>query len=837
MGPGISGSRQSKTLALKTMTTSSLKAMFNFLRAAYARSARGSHNRLHVFSEHNSLRPVPAKWNGMASTLQQNNKELPDKKQVSNLEQTQKELMVHHQKWKLTGERYNLPEDIPKNRVRMEAPMILNADETSVYDHFLQKKPGGHWKLWSTQLGEVDFTHDTPIRAIVVPTVRYTNILDLAAKNVRPCLLVGPTGAGKSAHVQPYLFNLPADSHVPPNVVGFSARTSLVCGMGPPGGGRNPVTQRSNFMITPAGLSDQMLGVVVPPVANERPDLEEQRNELVLQSAINARKLKEIEEKILDVLSNSEGNITAIQIVIEANILGDEIAEKQKLLSEETEKAIEKARVRYKADCGDYTAILFFCISDLANIDPTYRYSLTWFINLTEKAWKEIRSLGRLGPFQGLSDRFALDLDHWKAMHDGLEPHKVPFPSPFHELDLFRKLLIVRCLRPDKVVLGIDRDSNPAVPLIFVLSPGSDPFAALPQFAAENDKIESRLFASSLGQGQGPKADALIAEGRTAGNWVVLQNCHLAPLWMPALDKICEDMDPDSVSAEFRLWMTSSPSPKFPVNILQNGVKMTNEPPKGTRANMKRSYMLEPVANDDFFEGCQYPGPFKRLLFGLAFFHGLVQERRKFGPSGWNIPYGFDDGDQRISVLRMFLDGNEKIPFDAVRCVTTGECNYGGRVTENKGPLKESWSPVFSTHVHEVSRVLLFENRNWLLEEMDTKVSGDLDELVGEDDVGVGEEDEVQEETPVTEFEEWMIRKKKTLVKSPLANEITTSPAQHVWYSPIEVEEWSVDTMAYTLETLEVILPSVQNLHEKVLRRNFLFKAKRALFKRRMLLS
>ena len=36
-------------------------------------------------------------------------------------------------------------------------------------------------------------------------------------------------------------------------------------------------------------------------VAKERPDLEEQRNELVVQSADNKRKLKEIEDKILEV--------------------------------------------------------------------------------------------------------------------------------------------------------------------------------------------------------------------------------------------------------------------------------------------------------------------------------------------------------------------------------------------------------------------------------------------------------------------------------------------------------------------------------------------------------
>ena len=41
-----------------------------------------------------------------------------------------------------------------------------------------------------------------------------------------------------------------------------------------------------------------------------------------------------------------------------------------------------------------------------------------------------------------------------------------------------------------------------------------------------------RLDYISLGQGQGPKAEKLIKDGKDKGRWVLLMNCHLYVSWM-----------------------------------------------------------------------------------------------------------------------------------------------------------------------------------------------------------------------------------------------------------------------------------------------------------------
>lgn len=73
------------------------------------------------------------------------------------------------------------------------------------------------------------------------------------------------------------------------------------------------------------------------------------------------------------------------------------------------------------------------------------------------------------------------------------------------------------------------------------------------------------------------------------------------------------------------------------------------------------------------------------MFFALSYFHAIIRERRRYGQLGWNLPtYDFNDSDFKVSSRQLFnmIDNNQEVPFEALRYLC-GECNYGGRVTDD----------------------------------------------------------------------------------------------------------------------------------------------------------
>lgn len=273
-------------------------------------------------------------------------------------------------------------------------------------------------------------------------------------------------------------------------------------------------------------------------------------------------------------------------------------------------------------------------------------------------------------------------------------------------LSPFKKLMLISVLKPEMLVTAISsyvrytlgtgfteskgislasvfQDTSPITPLIFVLSTGSDPMSSLQKFARDKE-FATKLHSISLGQGQGAVAESLLVKGRSLGHWIFLQNCHLATSWMPSMEAIVRSMALGEVKTQpdFRLFLSSMPSSTFPISVLQNSVKLTNEPPMGLRSNLLRSLSdLE----EEHFEVHIQADNWRKLVFGICMFHGVILERRKFGSLGFNILYEFSESDRECALrtFDMFVDREtrKEIPWQALEYIN-GEITYGGRVTD-----------------------------------------------------------------------------------------------------------------------------------------------------------
>eukprot|EP01135_Chromosphaera_perkinsii_P002697 Nk52_evm65s226 gene=Nk52_evmTU65s226 len=546
-----------------------------------------------------------------------------------------------------------------------------------------------------------------------------------------------------------------------------------------------------NYNVTLKGLEDQLLNVVV---GFERKDLEEQREQLIQETSVNKKLLKDLEDVLLRELASSTGNMLdnteLIETLEETKTKASEVSEKLELASK-TAVEVETLRDGYRpgAKCG---AILFFVLAEMSVINSMYQYALASFLDvfdlslrkssvdsmlekrlknikdtltfnvynygctglfevhkllfsfqmcvklkgmdpeeldfylkgnislekskrrcpfswLPEEGWEDIQRLTNLtsGPWNNLADDIERREEEWRKWFDDPSPEMATFPLDYDsKLTEFQRLMLLRCFRIDRLYRGATRfvtksmgekyvtppvikfenifeQSTATSPVVFVLSPGADPASDLMKLAESQGFGGNRLKFLALGQGQGKLALQLLETAASRGQWLMLQNCHLLISWLKDLEKALERIP--KPHPDFRLWLTTEPSHLFPIGILQKSLKVVTEPPNGLKLNLRSTYhkITESALNE-----CSHPA-YRPLVYTLAFFHGVVQERRKYGKVGWNVAYDFNESDFRVSLLllkeylrKAFENKDTRIPWNSLKYLI-GETMYGGRVTDS----------------------------------------------------------------------------------------------------------------------------------------------------------
>uniref|UniRef100_A0A0R3TKG0 Dynein, axonemal, heavy chain 5 n=1 Tax=Rodentolepis nana TaxID=102285 RepID=A0A0R3TKG0_RODNA len=516
-----------------------------------------------------------------------------------------------------------------------------------------------------------------------------------------------------------------------------------------------------NCTITEEALQNQLLDVIVK---HEQSGLEEKKNMLIHTISDNRKILKKLESNLLLNFTLSTGNILdneeLINTMEETKHKVTDTAEKL-VLAAKTSAEIEALTCAYRP-AAKRGALLFFILTDMATISPMYQFALAAYTKLfetvlqrsapdtvlkrrltniitkiteagnvavecetqkcpvswlTNSNWRDLQRLEEILPiqFKGLTKS-------WYSLSN-LEDEPPPY---FEMVTSFQKLCLLRCFRLDRICRAVENfvaeilgnncmsssesslatvyeQSHPETPIVFILSPGSDPTESLKKFAKSHLDLDPSINLKflSMGQGQETSALKLFKLASADGSWLILQNCHLLVKWIPQLKKSIESTK--KFHPNFRLWITTEPSPDFPIDFLQLSLKVVTEPLLGLKRNLRATFLEIPASK---FVECQHPA-FSTLAYTLSFFHAVVQERRQYGKLGWNVPYDFNLSDFHAS-LAVIVDQmkstrlESEISWGSLRYLID-EVMYGGRV------IDEFDRRVLRTYIHEYFGEFLFD--------------------------------------------------------------------------------------------------------------------------------
>jgi len=398
---------------------------------------------------------------------------------------------------------------------------------------------------------------------------------------------------------------------------------------------------------------------------------------------------------------------------------------------------------------------------------PSMQAEISAFI--TETVWQSICGLSEVGTFSKLQQDMLDQAKHWEEWVKLESPEQQDPPGDYGKMNDFQKACLLRAMRPDRLtaafrtmiqlrfgkmfideegfnIFSIFRSTAPQTPAFFYLFAGADVVSDLdPLLKKKGFSVENGRFINiSMGQGQEPVAEEALERCIKEGGWVFLQNIHLMSMWVKQLEKSLEASQ-EGAHPDFRCFLSSEPPPlpsqqTIPEAILQNSIKVSNQPAQSLRANLLRAWQS---FDQSFIDTCMRKEDFKPVLLALCCFHALINGRRKFGFIGWSCSniYGFTMGDlaqcAQVSINMLNTRTGERaaddVPFDDLKYIF-GEIMYGGHITDK-------WDRRTNcTYLETLVKPELYNEGFELFAGFPTKLKGNYQEYLDHIDYGLPRE-------------------------------------------------------------------------------------------------
>lgn len=290
---------------------------------------------------------------------------------------------------------------------------------------------------------------------------------------------------------------------------------------------------------------------------------------------------------------------------------------------------------------------------------------------LDEKLLQKLVALVSISTFTSMISHISSNASTWVAFIESLEPELcVPvgwLPSIEHNCSPERQALlnavVVRCLRPDRIVAAIDvfvstvfntsvqwkgyldvdlvdmfeTDSRCSKPIMLCSEAGrgQDASGRVEVIAQSSGKT---LLQVAMGSSEGyTEADKFISQAAKMGQWVLLRNTHLCTEWLGKLEKRLQNISPHN---SFRLILTCEITPLLPTSLLRTAEVVFVEASTGIKANL--SYFMQSIPAVRFLKPPVERG---RLYLFLAWLNAVVHERLRYVPLGWSKRYEFNEAD------------------------------------------------------------------------------------------------------------------------------------------------------------------------------------------------